>query len=121
MIELRGIERHFQVGDERVHALNEVTFMASCKKVEKAAATQISRRQWLALRSGSAYGGSFAGNQMQKALDQAYTIEALKAGFKWTPPKSIEKKEGETEQGPAGGKDKDGKSKDGKSKDGGEK
>ncbi len=25
MIELRGIERHFQVGDERVHALNEVT------------------------------------------------------------------------------------------------
>ena len=25
MIELRGIERHFQVGDERVHALSEVT------------------------------------------------------------------------------------------------
>ena len=61
-------------------SFNEVTLMAVCKKVEKAKIEQISRRQWLAKRK------DFAGSQMRAAIDQSFTLEALKKGYGWTPP-----------------------------------
>ncbi|MCB9871872.1 MAG: hypothetical protein H6837_18610 [Planctomycetes bacterium] len=63
-----------------------VTFMAVCTKVEKGTRDDISRRQWLAVRSGRGAGDSFAGKQMVKALETSWTIEALKEGYGFKPP-----------------------------------
>jgi hypothetical protein len=75
--------------------INEVTFMAVCTKVDKADPKQISRRQWLAeLRGTGATPNSFAGNQMQKALNLSFTIEALEKGYGWRPPAGLPSEKG---------------------------
>ncbi len=88
---------------------NRRLYMTVCTGHEDGKMEDLTRRQWMKVANGEQRGAPFTGTQRLKAVQDSFTMEAMKAAYGWTEPASDEpvigpegKKEAEDE--PKGGK-----------------